>query len=133
MNLLGFTIVEQMQGAIFMRAAASDNHHDLGLFSTGENSAPSSRNGQVGLYHLAWEVETIQELPSIRTALQNADAFIGESDHGNSLSLYAKDPDGIEFEVFWMVPVEEWESRGFGTRRLQLEQEIARRTGTTGT
>ena len=51
----------------------------------------------------------------------------GESDHGNSLSLYAKDPDENEIEVFWMVPRDEWETRGFGTRRLDLAGELATR------
>ena len=57
-----------------------------------------------------------------------AAALIGESDHGNSLSLYSKDPDGNEFEVFWMIPRSEWDKRGFGTRRLELEKELAART-----
>ena len=35
---------------------------------------------------------------------------MGESDHRLSKSLYAKDPSGIEFEVLWRVPVEDWES-----------------------
>jgi hypothetical protein len=26
------------------------------------------------------------------------------SDHGTTKSLYAKDPDGIELEVVWLVP-----------------------------
>ena len=56
-----------------------------------------------------------------------AGALTGQSDHGNSLSLYAADPDGNEFEVFWMVPRDEWETRGFGTRRLDLEGELKRR------
>jgi len=47
------------------------------------------------------------------------------NDHGSSLSLYAQDPDGIEFEVFWAVPQAEWETRPGG--RLDIEGEIARR------
>ena len=34
---------------------------------------------------------------------------MGESDHRVSKSLYAKDPSGIEFEVMWRVPAEDWE------------------------
>ena len=48
---------------------------------------------------------------------------VGSSDHGVSLSLYAKDPDGLEFEVFWTVPG----GRPVGTRALDLEGELARR------
>jgi catechol-2,3-dioxygenase len=43
------------------------------------------------------------------------------------MSLYGQDPDGNQFEVFWMLPRGEWEQRGFGTRPLDLEGELARR------
>ena len=79
------------------------------------------------MYHAAWEVAQIQDLAHAREALASANALVGESDHGNSLSLYARDPDGNELEVFWMVPRDEWETRGFGTRRLELEKELAQR------
>ncbi len=52
-----------------------------------------------------------------------AGALVGSSDHGVSLSLYAKDPDGIEFEVFWTVP----DGTPVGTRPLHLEAELERR------
>jgi len=126
-NVLGFEVVEAIgDQALFLRANGSDNHHDLGLFGVGAGGPPRSQ-GQVGLYHLAWEVESLPDLARARDALLGAGALTGESDHGASLSLYARDPDGIEFEVFWMVPRDEWETRGFGTRRLDLEGELAKR------
>ncbi|MEZ4494660.1 MAG: VOC family protein [Dehalococcoidia bacterium] len=129
-DVLGFELVEAMgDRAVFLRANGSDNHHDLGLFGIGAGAAPPGKGDRVGLYHLAWEVETIEDLANARQVLANAGALTGQSDHGNSLSLYARDPDGNEFEVFWMVPREEWASRGFGTKALDLEGEIARRTG----
>lgn len=128
-DILGFELVEAMgDRAVFLRANGSDNHHDLGLFGIGAGAAPPGKGDRVGLYHLAWEVETIEDLANARQTLANAGALTGQSDHGNSLSLYARDPDGNEFEVFWMVPREEWASRGFGTKALDLEGEIARRT-----
>ena len=125
---LGFEVVEAMgDRAYFLRANGSDNHHDLGLFGIGEQAPPPGRGDRVGLYHLAWEVDSLPDLARAREALAEAGALGGESDHGNSLSLYAKDPDGNEFEVFWMVPREEWEPRGFGTKPLDLEGELSRR------
>jgi catechol-2,3-dioxygenase len=44
-----------------------------------------------------------------------------------SKSLYAKDPDGIEFEVMWAVPRASWPSELF-TGRLDLDAELARWT-----
>jgi catechol-2,3-dioxygenase len=127
-QVLGFQVVESLgDRALFLRANGSDNHHDLGLFGIGEGAAPPSRGERVGLYHLAWEVESLPDLAQARRALIEVGALSGESDHGSSLSLYAQDPDGNEFEVFWMVPREEWDERGFGTRRLDLQGELARR------
>src|SRR5919206_4756775 len=128
-DVLGFTVAEHRgDQAFFMRTHANtDNHHDLGLFSIGPEAAGPTRGERVGLYHLAWEVEQLPELAQVRAALVNAGALVGESDHGTSLSLYAQDPDANEFEVFWQVPREEWATRNFGTRRLDLEGELARR------
>ena len=33
-------------------------------------------------------------------------ALVGASDHGSTKALYAHDPDGIEFEVSWLVPAD---------------------------
>ncbi len=127
-DVLGFSIVEMPSPqAVFLRASGSDNHHDLGLFGIGADAPPPSQGRQVGMYHAAWEVASIQDLAKARSALQQAGSLAGESDHGNSLSLYAKDPDGNELEVFWMLPRDEWETRGFGTRRLDLAGELAHR------
>jgi catechol-2,3-dioxygenase len=127
-DVLGFETVESLgTQAFFLRANGSDNHHDLGLFGIGEAAPPPGHGDRVGLYHLAWEVAELTDLAECRRALGEVGALTGESDHGNSLSIYAADPDGNEFEVFWMVPREEWETRGFGTRRLDLEGELERR------
>ena len=128
-DVLGFSIVEMPSPqAVFLRANGSDNHHDLGLFGIGPDAPPPSAGRQVGMYHAAWEVNTIQDLARARSALLAAGALVGESDHGNSLSLYIKDPDGNEMEVFWMLPRQEWDTRGFGTRRLELDKELALRS-----
>jgi catechol-2,3-dioxygenase len=127
-DLLGFTVVEAMgDQAVFLRANGSDNHHDLGLFGIGPDAPPPTRGERVGLYHLAWELASLPDLARARATLRAVRALVGESDHGNSLSLYGRDPDGNEFELFWMVPREEWAARGFGTRPLDLARELAAR------
>lgn len=123
----GFEMVEEMPGrAAFLRAAGSENHHDLGLFALGPD-APGPQAGRVGLYHLAWEVNRIEELAAAADTLQRLDALVGASDHGTSKSLYGQDPDGNEFEVMWATPQDEW---GDGVPQaplpLDLERELAR-------
>jgi catechol-2,3-dioxygenase len=128
-DVLGFSVVEAPSPqAVFLRANGSDNHHDLGLFGIGHDAPPPSQGRQVGMYHAAWELSSIQDLARARDALLQSGALVGESDHGNSLSLYARDPDGNELEVFWMLPRDEWDKRGFGTRRLDLAGELALRS-----
>ena len=79
------------------------------------------------MYHSAWEVGDITDLVRARGRLMEAGALVGSSNHGVSLSLYAKDPDGLEFEIFWTVPG----GTSIGTRELDLEGELARRGITT--
>ena len=106
---LGFEVRMEIPGrAAFLRSPGSANDHDLGLFDIGFGSA--SGRPQVGLYHLAWEVGTLADLIDVRKKLLEAGALVGESDHRLSKSVYAKDPSGIEFEVMWRVPVEDWET-----------------------
>ena len=126
-DVLGFVIAEQYgPNAVFLRTSAQgSNHHDLGLFSIGAGAPPPTQGERVGLYHLAWEVESLPDLARARDDLIAAGALVGVNDHGASLSLYAKDPDGNEFEVFWQVPREEWATRKGG--HLDIEGELAKR------
>ena len=85
--------------------------------------------GAVGLYHLAWEVGTLADLADTREKLVQAGALVGESDHRVSKSLYAKDPSGIEFEVMWRVPAQDWAAEladGEMILPLDLDAAIAR-------
>ena len=115
---LGFEIRTEVPGRVaFLRAPGSANDHDLGLFQVaGAALAPEP---YLGLYHLAWEVGTLAE----------RGALVGASDHRVSKSLYAKDPSGIEFEVMWRVPAEDWAAEtasGDTIQPLDLEAEISR-------
>lgn len=111
--------------AIFLQASGSDNDHDIGLFQVGDRPGIP---GSVGLYHLAWQVDTLEDLVAMRSRLVDAGALTGESDHGVSKSLYGRDPDGIEFEIMWEVPREDWPSQ-VGTWRLDLDAALARWPG----
>jgi catechol-2,3-dioxygenase len=118
-------------GAVFMRAPGSTNDHDLGLFSIGAGAqASGAGQGNVGLYHLAWEVDTLADLEDLAGRLREAGALVGASDHGTTKSLYAKDPDGLEFEVAWIVPADLLDDTALSARstigRLDLEQEKRR-------
>jgi len=109
-TVLGFRPVSDMAGlagAAFLQASGSSNDHDLGLFEIGAAAGASGAGrSTVGLYHLAWEVDTLEELQATAKRLADAGALVGASDHSTTKALYAADPDGIEFEVSWLVPAD---------------------------
>jgi len=123
------TMIDGPGPFVFMRGPASPNHHDIAFFTIGEDAGPSTAGKQtVGMYHIAWEVATLAELEEMRTRLEDAGALVGASDHGASKSLYAHDPDGLEFEVMWLVPADEWgdEQHEAIVRPLDLAAEARR-------
>ena len=130
-DALGFKVVNQMPGAAFLQAAASTNDHDLGLFQIGaEAGASGAGRTTVGLYHLAWEVDTLAELARLSAVLAERGALVGASDHSTTKSLYGHDPDGLEFEVAWVVPAALIDDATLAGRSaikpLDLPKEIAR-------
>jgi catechol-2,3-dioxygenase len=129
-RVLGFRAVAGSPGrAMFLQAEGSTNHHDLGLFSVGAQAGDSAAGrGTVGLYHLAWEVDTLGELRRIAGVLREHGALVGASDHGSTKALYAHDPDGIEFEVSWLVPADRLgdTDTSMRTEALDIDAEIAR-------
>jgi catechol-2,3-dioxygenase len=134
-QVLGFQLIpmtpEGFRGAAFLQAPGSTNDHDLGLFEAGAGAGPSGAGRTtVGLYHLAWEVDTLAELEKTAAALAAADALVGSSDHGTTKSLYGKDPSGLEFEIVWLIPADLLSDDALEARRrighLDLEKEKAR-------
>ena len=135
-NVLGFRTLVWMPGqAAFFQAGGSTNDNDLGAFQIGDDAGPSTAGrSTVGLYHLAWEVDTLAELVRIRGVLSERGALTGASDHVTTKALYAQDPDGLEFEVSWLLPADRIDDEirarlaKDGTRPtpLDLDAEIAK-------
>ncbi len=139
-DVLGFRRVDMtpdgFAGAAFLQAPDSTNDHDLGLFEIGAGAGVSQAGrATVGLYHLAWEVDTLDELERTAARLAEAGGLVGSSDHGTTKSLYGHDPDGLEFEIVWLVPAHLLDDAALTARRrigrLDLEREKQRYGATT--
>ena len=133
-DVLEFRVKFEIPGqAAFLQAPASHNDHDIAFFQIGQAAGPSmAGRSTVGLYHIAWEVDTLDELDRLAGKLRTAGALVGASDHGTTKALYAHDPDGIEFEVSWLVPADRLPVEVDQlTKPLDLEAEIARYGGST--
>jgi len=124
-DVVGFEVQRRYPNAAFLKIPGTADDHNLGLFEQSGVPRPDERVAR--MYHSAWEVGDITDLVRARRRLGEAGALVGSSNHGVSLSLYAKDPDGSEFEIFWTVPG----GTSIGTRELDLEGELARRGITT--
>jgi len=135
-RVLGFRNLGGRPGAAFLQAAGSTNDHDLGLFAIGSQAGPSGAGrSTVGLYHLAWEVDTLEELDRIAGKREAERALVGATDHGTTKALYGRDPNGIEFEVCWLVPADliddATRDAKMELRRLDLAAEKERYGATT--
>ncbi len=106
-DIFGFDVIAEEGRMAFLRAKGSGNHHDLGLMQVGAR-APRPPRGSLGLYHLAWQLPSIQDLARARELLIKINAFVGESDHGATKSVYGVDPDGNEFELMVLLPKSAW-------------------------
>ena len=120
-DVVGFEVQRRYPQAAFLKVPGSPEDHHLGLFEQPGLQPPDE--GVARMYHAAWEVGALDDLARARQRLIQARSLVGSSDHGVSLSLYAKDPDGLEFELFWTVP----NGTPIRTRPLDLDGELARR------
>jgi catechol 2,3-dioxygenase len=94
-------------GAAFM-AADRDQSHEVALMQLGDAAAGPQR-GQVGLNHMTWRVESLDDLKEFYHRLKSKEVAIERvADHGVSLGLYFRDPDGNGIEVYYELPPAEW-------------------------
>ena len=120
-DVVGFEVQRRHPAAAFLKIPGTADDHNLGLFEQTGVPRPDERVAR--MYHSAWEVDDLTDLARARRRLVDAGALVGSSNHGVSLSLYAKDPDGLEFEMFWTVPG----GVSARTAELDLEGELTRR------
>ncbi len=111
-DLLGF----QEVGRIFKGGAAAltsgRTHHELLLIEVGD--APGPQPGpRRGLYHIGIKVgDSLDELRQAKRELEQAGVSIeGMSDHTVSQSLYLRDPDGNEVELYVDADEAVWKNR----------------------
>jgi catechol-2,3-dioxygenase len=102
-QVVGLNLRNRRDGAasLGIRPEAS---HELALFALGDDAAaPDPR--RVGMYHIAWEMASFEELEQLHQRLLDSGTRIaGYSDRSCNVMFF--DPDGNELEAFWEVPRE---------------------------
>src|SRR5215813_2358934 len=110
-GVLGLAVTGRMSGRmVFFAVPGSSDSHDLGLWKVGPDAAPQASR-QVGLFHVAWQVEREEDLRAFHDRLVAQRVPVRSTmDHGANLSVYFEDPDGHMLEVTYEKPLETWPS-----------------------
>ncbi len=88
---------------VFFRSNQSV-HHDLAIAKIADD-APGPEQDRVGLYHIAYEFDSFDQLrEAYRMVKEMGIRIAGFGDHGESKGLYVLDPDGIEIELSAFAP-----------------------------
>jgi catechol 2,3-dioxygenase len=100
-DLLGFKEVGRIFNGTAAALTSGRTHHELLLIQVGDSPGPLSGRRR-GLYHIGVKVgDSLDELRAAKRELETAGIAIdGMSDHTVSQSLYLKDPDGNEVELY---------------------------------
>jgi catechol 2,3-dioxygenase len=108
-DVLGWKEIASVPNQMAMFSSGR-THHELLLIEVGQQAAPIPAGRRIGLYHFGLKVGTTDE--ELRAAIQDlaeADAtIVGATDHGVTHSVYIKDPDGNEIELYIDVQPELW-------------------------
>src|ERR1700736_1193772 len=95
-DLLGLHTYEYRPGWAAFMSADEEQSHEVALM-------------QVGLNHMAWRLESLDDLKELYQRIKAKGQPIEHiSDHGISLGIYMRDPDGNGVEVFYELPRAEW-------------------------
>lgn len=96
-EVLGFQVSLKRGNGTFLTCGRI--HHDLALFQAPEDAAPA---GDLGLNHIAVQIENIDELKEVYRRLKSCGTRIDHlTDHGMTKSVYFRDPDGNRIEYFF--------------------------------
>ena len=105
-DVLGLHVNTKIPGMMTFMSASDDSSHELGLMAIRN---PASFNGPQGIYHYAWQMESLEDLQAIYRHLKQSDVkIVGIGDHGISLGVYVMDPDGYQIEIFYELPRDRW-------------------------
>jgi catechol 2,3-dioxygenase len=108
-EILGMQIMKDVPqiGAVFLSFNGRD-HHEVALFQIGPQ-AEAPRANEIGLLHFAFRLRSEEELKAAYAELKAKGVPIAFTvNHGISKSVYFRDPDGHELEVYYDNPPEEF-------------------------
>jgi catechol-2,3-dioxygenase len=112
-SVVGLRVTGRLPGRmVFFGVPGNEASHDLGVWQVGPDALPPDPK-QVGLFHVAWQVERPEDLETLyRDLLARGVRVHGTTDHGTNLSVYFEDPDGNMLEFTYEQPRDAWPTEG---------------------
>ena len=111
-DVMGLKFVAEFPGRMAFLSASPDKSHELGLMQISPD-APGPEQDRVGMYHAGWQLESLDEMVNLKSRLEAKGVDVaGVGDHGISIGIYVRDPDGNELEFFYELPRAEWPETG---------------------
>lgn len=102
-EVLGLEV--KSKGRVAFLGIRPDASHEIALFPLGED-AEGPDPTRVGLYHMAWEMASFEDLERLHQRLLDHGArIVGYSDR--QCNVMFLDPDGNELEAIWEPTQEE--------------------------
>jgi catechol 2,3-dioxygenase len=107
-DVLGLHTYHYRPGRAAFMSADLDQSHEVAIMQVGED-AEGPRAKQVGLNHFAFMMESLDDLKEAYLRLKDKGIPIDHiGDHGISLGIYFRDPDGNGVEVSYELPRDQW-------------------------
>ena len=107
-DLLGLHTYGFTAGRAAFMTSDLGNSHEIALLQVGDD-AQGPQPGQVGLNHMAWYMDSLDDLTEIYFRIKEKNVKIERvSDHGHAIGIYIRDPDGNGIEISYEMPAEEW-------------------------
>lgn len=100
-DMVGLDVVGEIFAGQAAMLSGGATHHELLLIQVGDAPGPLAGR-RLGLYHIGWKIgDDLNALRALHTRLQTAGYTIdGTADHTVSQSIYLRDPDGNELELY---------------------------------
>jgi len=100
-DVMGLKLRSQHETVAFLGIRA-DASHEVALFQLSPD-APGPEADRVGMYHMAWEMASFEDLEQFHARLKANDVRItGYSPR--QMNVMFLDPDGNELEAIWEPP-----------------------------
>ena len=108
-DLLGLHTQGFTPGRAAFMTSDLGNSHEIALMEVGDNAA-GPQSGQVGLNHMAWYMDSLDDLKELFFRVKERNIEIERvSDHGHAIGIYIREPDGNGIELSYEMPVSEWD------------------------